>query len=102
MKVDDMNEIIAKNQTKGSKRNKYPQYVNSGDPKQMKLLKKVQAYMKEMGSSHSVFTSLKVVAEFNRLVALHEEYQHEIHVIRTAIRMIETSKTYARVRKGGQ
>lgn len=98
MKVDTMNELIAENQTIPPR---YPQYVNSDDPKQMKLLKKIQSYMAERKSTHSVFTSLQLIHEHRRLVRLHEEAQHEVDVLRTAIRMIEGSKTYRRVAKRG-
>lgn len=98
MKVDTMNEIIAENQTVPPR---YPQYVNSDDPKQMKLLKKVQSYMAERKSTHSVFTSLKVEHERNRLARLHNEAQHEVDVLRNAIRMIEGSKTFRRLTKRG-
>lgn len=76
-----------------------PSFKKSGDPAQLKLLTKVQAYLRDGRSRHSVVPSLCTPVELRRLKNLVDEYKGQTALLEKAVAMIEKSPAHKKAAK---
>jgi len=72
-------------------------YRDNGDPKQVKLLAEVQAYLRENGSRHRVMPNLTLQANVTHLVTMRDEMRMHLEILKLAIGRITGSKLYMKL-----
>lgn len=118
-----LDKLIAKKKAKGKKkrtptadrprnRNRKPdprgiviieeQFKQANDPAQLKLLTKIQVYLREQGSRFGVVPSLHLTVEIDKLRRLEKDTLAQAQMLRDAIAMAEKTKLYKRLLETSQ